>query len=240
MFIVFIFLHAVFFTPFYCIHLQGHKQILYLYGYTKELSYGLSYPDALRTPNIVTVAKVAADLAIAYFEIDMYISGSHPHAERIGTMIQSATNRTQTSKNPDKHTVHVSPSYRSHSSESSLLEEKEKDSMLHDVRNEDNPLLKSSYQMHKPEVFTAHMGQEKQSNIEQKQAGQINMQSSSQSSPLYNQGNIYVFKWFITCTCMHVKFMWGFHPRFKNKRFRYLLFQCFIKSKRVIKKFVLC
>eukprot|EP00057_Strongylocentrotus_purpuratus_P011408 XP_011665882.1 PREDICTED: uncharacterized protein LOC100892326 isoform X1 [Strongylocentrotus purpuratus] len=178
--------------------LKGHKQILYLYGYTKELSYGLSYPDALHTPNIVTVAKVAADLAIAYFEIDMYISSSHPHAERIGTMIQSATNRTQTSKNPDKHTVHVSPSYRSHSSESSVLEEKEKESMLHDVRNEDNPLLKSSYQTHEPEgfpkVFTAHMGKEKQSNIEQKQAGQINMQSSSQSSPLYNQVRVKLTK----------------------------------------------
>ena len=53
------------------------------------MPYGLSYPDASLEPNIETVTKVAADLAVIYFEFECYINGSHPFPDRISKLIQS-------------------------------------------------------------------------------------------------------------------------------------------------------
>ncbi|XP_072169419.1 uncharacterized protein [Diadema setosum] len=63
--------------------LKGHKDILVLLGYTKNMPYGLSFPDPSLHPDTVKVAQVAADLAIAYFEVELTATGPHPFPQRM-------------------------------------------------------------------------------------------------------------------------------------------------------------
>ncbi|XP_071502777.1 uncharacterized protein [Diadema antillarum] len=63
--------------------LKGHKDILVLLGYTKNMPYGLSFPDPSLHPDAVKVAQVAADLAIAYFEVELTATGPHPFPQRM-------------------------------------------------------------------------------------------------------------------------------------------------------------
>ncbi|XP_063951424.1 uncharacterized protein LOC129253840 [Lytechinus pictus] len=179
--------------------LKGHQKILSLYGYTKEMSYGLSYPDASLSPNTETVAKVAADLAIAYFEIDLYITGKHQFPRRIDNwLILHGTqfpNRTKTFNYSHKHFPTTPPSYGSYSSKNLLPDEP---IMQQTKRSAAIPHVKSSYPVREPEdlpkVLTASVGQEKQSSIDDVAGKTLLPQQPSQSMPFYNQVNIKLTK----------------------------------------------
>lgn len=52
---------------------QGGRRVLFLYGYTKEQSDGLSFPDDVAEPDRDTVAKVTLEVMTLRRELEMLI-----------------------------------------------------------------------------------------------------------------------------------------------------------------------
>lgn len=55
---------------------QGGREVLCLYGYTRQLPDGLSFPDDVAEPNVARVAEVAVEVMMLRTELDMLVKVS--------------------------------------------------------------------------------------------------------------------------------------------------------------------
>ena len=59
-------------------------------GYKKDIKDGLAFPDDEKTdPDVLT--KMLADILLGKQELNLYLTGSHPHSDYIDKLIPQTT-----------------------------------------------------------------------------------------------------------------------------------------------------
>ncbi|KAK1152937.1 E3 ubiquitin-protein ligase RNF31 isoform X1 [Acipenser oxyrinchus oxyrinchus] len=61
--------------------IQGGRSVLLLYGYSEQQKDGLSFPDAVQSPEADKVARVTLEVMMLRVELEMLSKNTHPHPE---------------------------------------------------------------------------------------------------------------------------------------------------------------
>ncbi|KAH0626158.1 hypothetical protein JD844_000959, partial [Phrynosoma platyrhinos] len=72
--------------------IQGGRDVLRLYGYSKEQTDGLCFPEHLQEPDTLRVASITADVMMLRAELNLLLSGNHPNPLVLQELMQGGDN----------------------------------------------------------------------------------------------------------------------------------------------------
>ncbi|XP_042327873.1 E3 ubiquitin-protein ligase RNF31 [Sceloporus undulatus] len=72
--------------------IQGGRDVLRLYGYSKEQTDGLCFPEHLQEPDTLRVASITADVMMLRAELNLLLSDNHPNPLVLQELMQGGDN----------------------------------------------------------------------------------------------------------------------------------------------------